>query len=259
VSWLKKDDRFPEHRKIRRLTDGQYRLHDTALHACAKDETDGLVTENDIADMEHGRRLRRHVQSLVDAGLWHKVHNGWLVNDYLDYNPSHAELDEKREQARTRQAKWRKGRSGANSDDPSRRDDSVTGALVTRTSHPPDPTRPVPSPKEGSHLENKGGSKQRESKAAQPCGGTHDAEKPCRACAVARQSQDDERAKSVRQGKSLAAKAKAAQDAKDIAACDMCNDGGRAKGGRVCHHVESTGMPSTLRDSIKSKPAKEEA
>jgi len=44
-----------------------------------------------------------------------------------------------------------------------------------------------------------------------------------------------------------------------IAACSMCDERGYASSGKPCHHVESTGMPSTLRDSMKSKPAKEEA
>ena len=145
MAWLKKDDRFSEHRKIRRLTDAQYRLHDTALHACAKDETDGRVTEDDIADMEHGSRLRKNVEALVSAKLWHEVGDAWVINDYLDYNPSHAELDEKRKQSRERQAKWRKARSEGDSEDVSQRNSGVTNAPVTRTSHPPDPTRPVPT------------------------------------------------------------------------------------------------------------------
>lgn len=66
---LKTDDRYPEHRKIRRLSDAAYRLHHTALCACAKDETDGLVTEADIAEMEHGKRLRKHVPFADRYGL----------------------------------------------------------------------------------------------------------------------------------------------------------------------------------------------
>lgn len=117
MGWLKKDDRFPEHRKVRRLTDAQYRLHDTALHACAKDETDGLVTEADIADMMHGGRLRRHVKALVDAGLWEAVADGWIIHDYLDYNPSHEQLEAKRRADRDRQEKWRRKRWGADPTD----------------------------------------------------------------------------------------------------------------------------------------------
>ena len=146
MAWLKKDDRFAQHRKIRRLTDGAYRLHDTALLACAHDETDGVVTEDDIADMQHGERLRKYVPALVRAGLWHEITpDSWQINDYLDYNPSRSELDAKREKARERQERWRKGRSEAGSEDSSRDRNAVTPPVVTHTSHSPDPTPPVPS------------------------------------------------------------------------------------------------------------------
>ena len=107
MTWLKKDDRFAEHRKIRRLPDGAYRLHDTAMCACARDETDGFITEDDITDMPHGARLRKHIPALVEAGLWEVVEQGWQIHDWLIYNPSHAKLEEKRASARQRQAEWR--------------------------------------------------------------------------------------------------------------------------------------------------------
>lgn len=134
MTWLKTDDRYPEHRKIRRLSDAAYRLHHTALCACAKDETDGLVTEADIAEMEHGKRLRKHVPSLIDMGLWEPVPGGWLIHDFLDYNPSHAKQDEKRRKDRQRQEEWRQKRA-------SQRDNGVTTAL----SHIPVPSRPDPT------------------------------------------------------------------------------------------------------------------
>ena len=141
MTWLKTDDKFPEHRKVRRLADGAYRLHHTAMCACAKDETDGKVTEADIADMEHGSRLRKHVDVLVAAGLWEVVKGGWLIHDYLDYNPSHAALNAKRAADRERQEKYRKGRLQDPVTDVSQRDNGVTGAL----SQPPVPV-PVPYP-----------------------------------------------------------------------------------------------------------------
>ncbi len=134
MTWLKTDDRFPEHRKIRRLSDAAYRLHHTALCACAKDETDGLVTEDDITEMEHGPRLRKHVPALVDMGLWEPVPGGWLIHDFLDYNPSHSKQVAKREANRRRQEEWRASKA-------SQRDNSVTTAL----SQHPDPTRPDPT------------------------------------------------------------------------------------------------------------------
>ena len=146
MTWLKTDDKFPEHRKVRRLTDSAYRLHHTAMCACAKDETDGLVTEADIADMEHGERLAKHVPALVAASLWEVVPGGWLIHDYLDYNPSHAALTEKRDADRERQERYRKGKRKDPEVDPSQRDTHVTDALVTRLSHPlSQPPVPVPT------------------------------------------------------------------------------------------------------------------
>jgi len=136
MTWLKTDDRFPEHRKIRRLSDPAYRLHHTALCACAKDETDGLVTEDDIADMEHGARLRKHVPALVDRGLWEPVPGGWIIHDFLHYNPSHSKQNERRERDRQRQQEWREKKA-------SQRDNDVTTPL-SQPRHT-SPSRPVPS------------------------------------------------------------------------------------------------------------------
>lgn len=145
MTWLKTDDRFPEHRKVRRLTDGAYRLHHTAMCACAKDETDGLVTEADIADMEHGARLRKHVDALVTAGLWEVTEQGWIIHDFLHYNPSHEQSNAKRANDRERQARAREKKAVT---DPSRRDSRVTHAFVTPpvTAPRPVPSRPGPVP-----------------------------------------------------------------------------------------------------------------
>lgn len=134
MTWLKLDDHVAEHRKIRRLSDAAFRLHVTALAYCAKDETDGLVTEADFDEMEHGRRLRKHVPNLIDSGLWEPVPGGWLIHDYLHYNPSHAKLTAKREADRKRQEAWRENRA-------SQRDNAVTTPL----SHYPDPYRSDPT------------------------------------------------------------------------------------------------------------------
>ena len=139
MTWLKTDDRYPEHRKVRRLTDGAYRLHHTAMCACAKDETDGLVTSEDIADMEHGARLRKYIPALVSAGLWEEIDGGWLVHDFLDYNPSHADLEAKRARDRERQQRHRR----TPVTEVSHRDSAVTRALVTAPRPVPVPSRPV--------------------------------------------------------------------------------------------------------------------
>ena len=155
MGWLKKDDRFADHRKIRRLSDGAYRLHDTALCACAKDETDGLLTEADLDDLQHSARLRKYIGELVKAGLWEPIEGGWMMHDYLHYNPSHAKLEAERAASRLRQERRRARFTGADigdtpsQDDVSRRDSRVTNGVSHGGSHatPPDPTHPTqPTP-----------------------------------------------------------------------------------------------------------------
>lgn len=147
MTWLKKDDRYPEHRKIRRLSDGAYRLHDTALCWAAKDETDGFISDDDLDEMQHGRKLRKYVPELVRACLWEPVAGGWTIHDFLHYNPSHQQLEAERAAARDRQARHRARKKGVNTDespDSNAVTNGVTNGDVTRESHQPVPYRTVP-------------------------------------------------------------------------------------------------------------------
>ena len=117
MTWLRKDDKFPEHRKIRRLSDGAYRLHDTALCYAAKDESDGLITIEDLDEMQHGAKLRKHIPALIAAALWEEVDGGWLIHDFLNYNPSHEQQEVKRAAARERQQTYRKRKPAVEADD----------------------------------------------------------------------------------------------------------------------------------------------
>lgn len=143
--WLKKDDNFPNHRKVRRLSDAAYRLHDTAMCYASHDESDGRITFADLDEMQHGRRLRKHVAALVDAGLWEPVDDGWEIHDFLHYNPSHAQLEAEREANRKRQARLRAKRRGVEVDDDGNGvTNGVTNGGVTRESRDPVPGRTVP-------------------------------------------------------------------------------------------------------------------
>lgn len=116
--WLKIDDRFPEHRKIRRLNDAAYRLHHEAMCAIARDETDGVISADDLHDLPHAPRLMRVVRELVAAGLWHPAGHtcdrcpqppdrGFVIHDWLDYNESHAAQRKRRDLAKERQRRYR--------------------------------------------------------------------------------------------------------------------------------------------------------
>ena len=150
MTWLKKDDRFPEHRKVRRLSDGAYRLHDTAMCFVAHDESDGMIRTDDIEEMQHGHRLHRRIADLIDAGLWEPVVGGWMIHDFLDYNPSHEQLEAERAASRDRQARLRAKRRGVAEEVESHAvSHAVTPPDVTRESHrvsrDPVPSRTVPS------------------------------------------------------------------------------------------------------------------
>ena len=106
MAWIRLDDRFARHRKIQQLGRHAYAkwLHVVALCYCGEHGTDGLVDEiafrQIVADADVPLpAARRAVPWLVDAGLWiqHPERNGWLICDFLEYNPTAAEVKQRRE------------------------------------------------------------------------------------------------------------------------------------------------------------------
>ena len=115
MSWAKLDDRFHDNRKVRRawlVCPASVGLYALALTYCAGHETDGRVDEEFVAATVPKPRDRdRMVAALLDAGLWQANGQGWIVNDYLDFNPSHDALNARREAKR--EAGRRGGRASA--------------------------------------------------------------------------------------------------------------------------------------------------
>jgi hypothetical protein len=123
MPWVRKEDTYPRHRKIRRLNDAQYRMHDEAIHWCAEHLTDGHVPADELDDVTVVKNPRRHVPTLIQRGLWHAAGHdcprclqpsdpkGWVIHDYLEYNPTRLEVQAER--ARKREAGRRGGRASA--------------------------------------------------------------------------------------------------------------------------------------------------
>lgn len=127
MSWAKFDDMFPWHRKVRRLSDAAFRLHTTAIMFASRDETDGLITLEDIDEMPGIKSRDKSIAELVKRRLWEETEDGWEVHDYLDYNPSAEQQARARAAAAERQRKSRERRIAKNLDEPaSRRDSQVT-------------------------------------------------------------------------------------------------------------------------------------
>jgi len=87
--WLRLEDSFGDHPKIAGLTDRAFRAHVLGLLYCARQVSDGFVP---TALAPKGRTI----QELTAAGLWTATLRGFTIHDWLDWNPSRAEVDSKR-------------------------------------------------------------------------------------------------------------------------------------------------------------------
>ncbi len=99
MSWVKLDDKLPGHRKILAASPEAAWLHIEGLCYCAQQETDGAIPDTALAMLTRFSKPKamKLAARLVEVGLWERNSAGWLVHDYLDYNPSRKELEARRE------------------------------------------------------------------------------------------------------------------------------------------------------------------
>ena len=109
MAWVRIDDQFPDHPKVLGLSNDAFCLHVTAMCWSAKQLTDGKVPSHVLKRLAwrcHDAAMA--TDELVASGVWEVDDpRGWIIHDFLDYNPSKDEalaLSEKRSEA---------GRAGA--------------------------------------------------------------------------------------------------------------------------------------------------
>lgn len=90
MGWLRVDDAFTDHPKIAGLSDRAFRAHVEGLVYCARYLTDGQVPRAKGPAPRVATELER-------AGLWSSTKRGWMIHDFLDYNPSRSDTLAKRE------------------------------------------------------------------------------------------------------------------------------------------------------------------
>lgn len=149
MSYLLLDDQYPGHAKLVGLPPQAKWLHTCALVHCAEKLTDGRITRHALAVIGATAEVPRpdkYVPLFVERSLWVPDGDWWMIHDYLEHNPSAAEVEEKRRQAKERQARWRDSHRG--SDGRFTRDETRD---VTRYETPPHPI-PLPSPESVSSL-----------------------------------------------------------------------------------------------------------
>ena len=156
MTWVKIEDGLPEHPKVIRAGKLAQALFIDGLCYSARQLTNGFVPLRAAERFGYGRRLRGTVAALVAAELWEAAEGGYLIHDYLQYQPSAEQVRQGR--AAKHEDKVRAGRLGA-----MRRWQTDSRAIADPTeeewqtdSRAIAPSRPVPSKERAKALNNNG-------------------------------------------------------------------------------------------------------
>jgi hypothetical protein len=133
MTWVKLDDHMSEHPKIAQAGPLASWLYVCALQYASRSLTDGFVPIRQVANLANfdgisvnlGSMLDGAVglgddvhigalaETLVDVGLWEPAPGGYQIHDYLEYNPSKADVLAQRRQNAERQAAWKDRQRGS--------------------------------------------------------------------------------------------------------------------------------------------------
>lgn len=160
--WAKIDDKYAEHPKVIAAGEDAAWINVKAILWSCRFLTDGFIPA-DTATALAGGKPSKATAALIErltrgfhgrSGLWKTAPGGYLIHDFLEYNPSKEAVEAERKASRQRQARFRERHSGrfsngGETEDSQRydhRDNAVTNGSVTPTPSRPVPARPVPSP-----------------------------------------------------------------------------------------------------------------
>jgi len=110
ATWMKFETRVRTHPKLAETIEKTGHCDAAWLwfsgNAYSRDAlTDGLIEDRMLATLIPGlppRALKGLPAVLVAAGLWHRVDGGYMIHDFLNYNPTKAEIEIKRKADRDR-------------------------------------------------------------------------------------------------------------------------------------------------------------
>lgn len=95
MPWFRLEDSFHAHPKVKRAGNAAVGLWIRCATYSAQYETDGLIPP-EVYTGRDGYGTTREVEALIAARLWVVTDGGMLMPDYLDYNPSKADNDQRR-------------------------------------------------------------------------------------------------------------------------------------------------------------------
>lgn len=92
MPWVRMDDQYPEHPKVDRVGPYAAWLNVCAWAYCARNLTDGFVPSERVARLANVPQPAKLAKALVEARLWEAVEGGYMVHDFLAYNPSREQV-----------------------------------------------------------------------------------------------------------------------------------------------------------------------
>ena len=137
MSWVKLDDAMPDHLKIAPLSDAAFRAYVTSICYAARALSDGFVPMKKAKEFAGRGRILQELAPL----LWEPVDGGFMIHDYLQYNPPREQVLAEREAAKARMQGVRSARVRPNKQE-----------NIGRSSPTPVPV-PVPDPIKRRHTE----------------------------------------------------------------------------------------------------------
>ena len=109
MAWARIDDQYAEHPRIVGLTDRTFRLHTAAICLANRKLTDGHLSTHDTRMLlALTKATKRHVDELLEAGVWETNGDGWVIRDYLQWNPDAETVKGRRRGSAERVAKYRR-------------------------------------------------------------------------------------------------------------------------------------------------------
>lgn len=107
MTWVRLDDNIFDNPKVVEVSPLAKLLHVAGICYSGQHELDGRLSERIVPRLHlQVGSAQKHVGELITARLWHREPGVYVINDYLDYNPSRAEIEAMRQK---RQASGRAG------------------------------------------------------------------------------------------------------------------------------------------------------
>ena len=112
MGWVKIDDQFAGHPKVTAAGPQAGWLFVAGLCYAGQHLTDGFIPSSALPLIYGTKRL---AERLVSAGMWETAEGGYIIHDYLVYQPTKAKVLAERDAAKQRMFGRRSGEHGAKS------------------------------------------------------------------------------------------------------------------------------------------------